>query len=399
MIIEEQISHFIFKTVAIIILLISLFFVINNEYIIYEVYADGAMIGYISDKSKVDVVFDELKSDLNISGTVNSIKNNFTYKKINGRNIKLTSSDELKENIKQNLNIEIKAFKFVINNKEIGYISKIEQHNDIIKKIAEKYLEANNFNREDVKSINITTNGKYIEANARLYELSQVDEMAEKILDLYNKENNRIVNIELKISKKEILEISPTTIIKPTGTLYLGESKTIKGISGSKEVISILTYKNSDIISRNKIKEKIIVMPKDTIIYRGTKNPVVEGMAFLSKPSRGYISSNYGSRWGGVHHGIDIAGKIGEPIGAAFEGTVIEVKYSPIYGNYIKIKHDCGIETIYGHCSKVTTKEGVKVKRGEVIGKIGSTGKSTGPHLHFELRVNGEAINPTKYIK
>lgn len=138
--------------------------------------------------------------------------------------------------------------------------------------------------------------------------------------------------------------------------------------------------------------------PKDNIVYKGVKDPIAGGVAFLENPSRGSITSNYGARWGKVHKGIDIAGNIGDPIKAALDGKVIEAYYSSSYGNVITIEHGNGIQTLYAHCSKLLAKEGQEVKRGDIIAKIGNTGRSTGPHLHFELKVNGSAINPIKYI-
>jgi len=123
------------------------------------------------------------------------------------------------------------------------------------------------------------------------------------------------------------------------------------------------------------------------------------GMSLI-KPVSGTITSRYGARWGSTHKGIDIGAPKGTSIRAAAAGTVTIAKtgYNGGYGIYVKINHGNGIETIYGHCSALNTSAGQKVSQGQVIAYVGSTGRSTGNHLHFEIRVNGVAHNPQNYV-
>lgn len=107
------------------------------------------------------------------------------------------------------------------------------------------------------------------------------------------------------------------------------------------------------------------------------------------------ITSNFGSRWGRQHKGLDIKVYIGDTIRAAFSGKVRIVRYEAGgYGKYIVIRHNNGLETIYGHLSKQLVEENQEVRSGEVIGLGGNTGRSTGSHLHFETRLCGVALNP-----
>lgn len=107
------------------------------------------------------------------------------------------------------------------------------------------------------------------------------------------------------------------------------------------------------------------------------------------------ITSKCGPRWRRMHNGLDIKVYIGDTIRAAFDGKVRMVKYERRgYGKYVVIRHDNGLETIYGHLSKQLVKEDEYVKAGDVIGLGGNTGRSTGSHLHFETRFLGEVINP-----
>jgi septal ring factor EnvC (AmiA/AmiB activator) len=119
-------------------------------------------------------------------------------------------------------------------------------------------------------------------------------------------------------------------------------------------------------------------------------------------PLPGYstITSGYGSRWGSFHTGIDISGGgvYGAPIVAAESGTVILASSHYSYGNYVIIDHGGGYTTLYAHMSSIATSVGSYVSKGQTIGYVGSTGNSTGPHLHFEVRINGSHQNPTGFV-
>ena len=115
-------------------------------------------------------------------------------------------------------------------------------------------------------------------------------------------------------------------------------------------------------------------------------------------PLNGPINSPYGPRWGSFHPGIDIDGYTGEPIVAAKDGVVIMAGPYSGYGNATIIDHGGGIATLYGHQSSIAVSSGQHVRQGEVIGYVGCTGYCTGPHLHFEVRVNGEHVDPMPYL-
>jgi murein DD-endopeptidase MepM/ murein hydrolase activator NlpD len=120
--------------------------------------------------------------------------------------------------------------------------------------------------------------------------------------------------------------------------------------------------------------------------------------AGLAWPTNGTITSGFGYRWGALHAGVDIANDVGTPIRAAKSGTVILAGWNGGYGNCIVIDHGGGFSTLYGHMSRLRASEGQAVKQGELIGDMGSTGNSTGSHLHFETRFGGNPDNPMKYL-
>ena len=132
-----------------------------------------------------------------------------------------------------------------------------------------------------------------------------------------------------------------------------------------------------------------------------SKYPNVNGVLLAVTPVSGTITSRFGvvsSIRSGAHTGTDIAAPTGTPIKAVAAGTVTFAEKSGPYGNLIKITHENGVETWYGHCSKLYATVGQKVDAGDIIAAVGSTGNSTGPHLHLEIRIDGTAINPQNYL-
>ena len=111
------------------------------------------------------------------------------------------------------------------------------------------------------------------------------------------------------------------------------------------------------------------------------------------------MSSSYGMRNGRMHKGVDLAGPTGTPLYATADGIIIFAGWQSGYGNVVKIQHDFGYITVYGHQDKIHVTKGQRVSRGERIGDMGNTGRSTGPHVHYEIRRNGTAVNPMTYIK
>lgn len=116
-------------------------------------------------------------------------------------------------------------------------------------------------------------------------------------------------------------------------------------------------------------------------------------------PIEGYVTSRFGPRWKKYHYGIDVKLNIGDPVGSAFDGKIRITKFDRGgYGSYVVVRHGNGLETVYGHFSKILVEEGQEVRAGEIIGLGGNTGHSTGAHLHFETRFLGNPINPERFF-
>jgi murein DD-endopeptidase MepM/ murein hydrolase activator NlpD len=122
------------------------------------------------------------------------------------------------------------------------------------------------------------------------------------------------------------------------------------------------------------------------------------GSGRLMWPVQGPITSPFGMRWGRMHEGIDIGASYGTPIHAAGSGTVIYSGWMSGYGNLVVIDHGRGLATAYGHQSAIAAGNGQSVAQGQTIGYVGCTGHCFGPHLHFEVRVNGQPVDPLGYL-
>lgn len=126
--------------------------------------------------------------------------------------------------------------------------------------------------------------------------------------------------------------------------------------------------------------------------------PVRQGSGGLIWPANGSISSGFGMRWGRLHAGVDIPLPEGTPLRAAASGSVAIAGWVGGYGNYTCIQHSGSLSTCYGHQSSISVSVGQSVSQGQVIGHSGNTGHSTGPHLHFEVRINGSPVDPLGYL-
>lgn len=210
---------------------------------------------------------------------------------------------------------------------------------------------------------------------------------------------------ELSVSIKEEVvynqDIPRETTYVDNPNKYVGSNAVIdSGYDGEKEVTAIVTKVNGQEVSREIINEKVIKEPKNKVVNKGTKPlPAKSATGSFVTPLVSYrLTSPFGYRWGSLHQGIDMAAPTGTPIRAADGGVVKFAGWNGGYGYMIDIDHGKGITTRYAHLSSIGVSVGQRVAQYEEIGRVGSTGRSTGPHLHFEIRFDGVPTNPMKYL-
>ncbi|TGB01232.1 peptidoglycan DD-metalloendopeptidase family protein [Halobacillus salinus] len=181
--------------------------------------------------------------------------------------------------------------------------------------------------------------------------------------------------------------------------LYQGETKVKEsGSDGEKTVEYVKTIENGKEKNEQVIKETVEKEPVKRVVLKGTKDPSVGTGSFKWPAHGGTITSYKGKRWGRQHKGIDIAGVTNRSIRAADNGTVVTAEYQSGFGNKVVIDHNNGYRTVYAHLSSIDVRVGQTIRKGSDIGVMGTTGNSTGVHLHFEIHKNGAVKNPMDYL-
>ena len=243
-------------------------------------------------------------------------------------------------------------------------------------------------------------------------ERAELDNEKQNLLvqfELLNKKMDDAENRLLKIQEQEentyrkILEIKPLPeSIKNAGFGGVNPYSSYEGLLNSELLIS--TAKRIDILSKklavqSKSFDEIISLAKE----RERKLSVIPSVFPLNYNELQKVGSGFGLRKHPIlrrvkmHKGIDLVAKRGSKIKATGIGTVITARYSLGYGKHVKIDHGYGYVSVYAHMSKILVKKGQKVKHNDLIGLVGSTGRSTGPHLHYEVWKDGKAINPESF--
>lgn len=185
---------------------------------------------------------------------------------------------------------------------------------------------------------------------------------------------------------------------------YPEAEKVIQGLkdkeSNNIDDVKIVERYDTKLESFSSIDDCVNGLYQEKPKYGGSKSRYIESLGIdMIEPTQGIITSRFGIRRRDNHKGLDIANSTGTTIRAAAAGTVTYAKYnSGGYGNLVIISHGNGIQTYYGHNSKLYVSEGQTVEQGDEIAAMGSTGISTGPHCHFEVRINGVAQNPQNYL-
>ena len=190
------------------------------------------------------------------------------------------------------------------------------------------------------------------------------------------------------------------TVTKKSNNYYEGETVVIQaGKKGKVRVTARLTKQNGKTVAREDLSVETIKEPVNKVVVKGTKPvPPKKGTGTFRKPVNTGVYAGYGMRWGRMHYGLDYAAPTGTPIYAADGGTVTFAGWSGAYGYTITIDHGANKKTLYAHCSRLFVSAGTKVYKGQHIAAVGSTGRSTGPHCHFEIFINGANVNPSYYV-
>ena len=287
------------------------------------------------------------------------------------------------------------VYKVKLSGEELGYVKNIEAFGETVK---ENIVNSNNKN---IDSIEMTKNPEFelklVDRNETTNEKEVIEKIEENVDVTYKYYEIALEN--KKIEQVNTLEEAQELInnIKEEKSEDIDLSVVEKYTNNEEEVQT----KELE-IAKNEAQEKIAEIEKQKEIEEEeARIPSVNGIKLAVKPVSGTISSRYGvssSLRRSTHTGLDIAAPSGTPIKAVSNGTVTSASYNGAYGNLVKVDHGNGVETWYAHTSKMYVSVGQKISAGDIIAAVGSTGNSTGPHLHLEIRINGQHVNPQNYL-
>ncbi|WP_373897257.1 peptidoglycan DD-metalloendopeptidase family protein [Haloimpatiens sp. FM7315] len=307
-----------------------------------------------------------------------------------------TKREEIKESFFKYSCIKVDAYEVFLNSNFLGVLDNKEERNTLVSLLSEelkKQFTLKSINKFNVKNLEL----KKVKISLSKLNVEPKDEMEIVSKGILNAMDR--VKVEFVATIEETKQIEPSTVVKSSKDIIIGKRKIKEnGEKGIKKLSKEILVKDNKIVAKKIIREKVIKPCKDKVILIGSKKPTVLGSFAFARPSRGSVSSGFGKRNGKMHKGIDIASPMNTPIYAAYDGVVTFSGWQQGYGNIVIINHGNGFETRYGHCNSLIAKKGDKIKKTQLIAKVGSTGRSTGPHLHFEIRKNDQAIDPTPYI-
>jgi murein DD-endopeptidase MepM/ murein hydrolase activator NlpD len=224
---------------------------------------------------------------------------------------------------------------------------------------------------------------------------SQIEELA-KTTSVLQEDMNRLNKLDTDIRQLVNSEQLPTSRGVSGRPGYGGQGGPVV-----KPTLLQLQTLVGELQSEVQVREENLISLKDMLVARNARlaaTPAIWPVTGEVTSRFGWRSSPWGDGGGDWHPGIDIAGDYGTPIVATADGVVEYSGWYGGYGNLVKISHENGIETMYGHCSQIAAHVGQQVRKGEVIAYMGSTGNSTGTHCHYEVRLNGTAVNPESFL-
>ncbi len=430
---------------VLVVIFISLFYLIfaKNS---YSVTINDSVIAKVKSKKigmdAVESIKKQLEKDYETTVAFNAEP---TYTKIRSSKKELLEGSALESQIKKHLDYKVKSYIIYSNSNAIAVFKTKEEAEKVLEDVKENYLKS--VDREGLKEISFDENVEIKEEFGDFTTVTSVEEAEVFIINGTNEtkihkvvsgESFWAISRKYNITVDELIKANPDAnperikigqelnliVPKPlinvktveeatyidkiqfeqkleySDSLYKDQTSVrVKGEYGEKEVLATITKVNGMETDREILEEKVIKNPKEQILVKGTKDPPPKiGTGTFSTPTRGSLTSRFGMRKGRHHDGIDIGAPIGTPVKASDGGKVIYVGTYSTYGKLIKIDHGGNLQSWYGHLSSYSVKVGDKVYKGQVIGAVGNTGRSTGPHLHFEIRKNGTPVNPYNYL-
>lgn len=413
----------------------------------FTVFSNGNELCKIRSEEDLEEVLQKIQNELSEESNLDLIiDSNFEIMESQAIDKEILSNEDLYDLIKSNLNYSVLGYAIKIDNEKVGVTDTKETAEKVIENVKEYFTR--NYNKESLLEVSIAEEVVIEEESVPYSEIKDVEGLTNYIIkgtdeeqeytvekgdnfwnisnyfnmsldDLISANPNSdpekiqigdklnlvvpksFVNIEVKRELLEEEKIKYETEYEYVSYMYNDEEVVNKkGSYGKSEIKSIVTERNGIQIAKEVVSEKVIEKPVTQVVLTGTQDPPPkQGSGYFINPLPGAtITSPFGSRSGGFHRGQDMAKPTGTPIKAADGGKVTFSGYNGTYGYVIDIDHGGGYVTRYAHASELYVSAGEQVYQGQVIAAVGSTGYSTGPHLHFEVMKYGNLQNPANFI-
>lgn len=421
-----------------------------DKNMVYAVKVNDKTVGYVKAANDYEKALEAIKK----SDGENPLKA-LSLNRMKDPGEKFMTSDEIEKVAREELKLKMPGVIIYADGNEVARVESLEAANKVMDEVQKYYLNKLNFKEYAILSTNIkekvTTNKTLMEPEKVL----GVDETVQKIVNGKGIEKTYTIkqgdtiwdiafsngmsieeiqaanpnvnldkisidqkiklalsepylNVEVVADVKTVEDVPYTVKNVDDSKMYKGSSKvTTRGKSGSSQVEKKVTVLNGNVTKEEVVASKLISPAVQQVVAVGTKvrskrssgsYTASSSTGTFGWPARGSITSRFGRRWGELHTGLDIAVPRGTTVTAADSGVVSFAGWNGGYGYCVIINHKNGYQTLYGHNSKLSVKVGQNVSKGQKVASSGSTGRSTGPHVHFEVRKNGVAQNPQRYL-
>lgn len=416
----------------------------------YVVSVDGVALGTVKEPAVFEQVVDQVeKRATDILGYDYHLEGEITYDLALSERDQFSSIGAFETYLFNQIGEVMKSYVLSVDGKVIGAATDRDTIEGLLEQVKAPYINENTVSSEFASNIQITheytpssieqdpakmlealtanTTGDTtytVQAGDTFMALAFANDMSMEEMEALNPGvdvNKLMIGQELNIketipvlSVRTVESISYTESVAPAveevedSSMYEGETKVLQaGVNGQNLVTADVTYLNGTEESRTVTSSTVVSEPVTKVVAVGTKErPTWLPTGNFIWPVYGHITSSFGYRsiFGSYsyHSGLDIATSYGTPIAASDGGTVVFAGRATgsywSYGNLVIIDHGNGIQTYYAHCSSVLVSAGDKVYQGQTIARVGSTGRSTGNHCHFEVKVNGSSQNPYNYL-
>ena len=387
-----------------------------SHYINYSYSYNGRTMGIVREQKDVlevlDLASEELTQEYGLKVAIDG-DSDITFKPVLSFKKEIDKPDNVLKKFTYMGDIQTKAYGFYVNGIRIGTVQSEEVGNSVVQTIINRYISGN---AGDYDYVGINEKVRISEVDTPLTQINSKDALL-KIIDqgTINEYRTTDENGNETVVKEEVPILTVKTVGEETFTETIKyETKTVEsdsyyegdefvqtaGSDGKRAVTARVTRLNGEIVNREDLRNEVIIQPVTKVIIKGTKErpPTVGSGTFILPVNGGVDTSSFGWRWGRMHEGIDIGASTGTPIMASDGGTVITAGWNGGYGLCVDIDHGGGYMTRYGHCSSIYVSVGEQVFQGRTIAAVGSTGWSTGPHCHFEIRIDGVAYNPLDFL-